>query len=133
MSARRVLTYGIFDRLSPSDAAFLRDAARLGGALIVGCATDRYCAEAGVRPALPYDRRRAQLLACRFVDRVIPMDSEAQTRTDIVNCDVDTLAMGADSAGLYDDLADVAAVRYLPRALPTPTAYATPRIVAVAV
>lgn len=112
---RKVLTYGRFDLFDQDHVRFLRDLSRLGNELIVGCATDDHARAQGRPCQMPYDARRAMLDHCRFVDHVIGLAAAAQIRTDIVNYNVATLAMGLEWRGQFDHLRDVAQVVYLPR------------------
>ncbi len=122
---RVVLSYGTFDQLTPTHVTHLAKLARLGREVIVGCATDTYCAAIGRRPAMPYAERRALLESCRYVSHVIAQNCASQMRTDIVNYNADMIAMGAEFTGLLEDLKDLTQVRYLsdrledaPRSLP---------------
>jgi len=112
---RVILTYGRFDLFHQGHVGFLRQASQLGGELIVGCATDDYAAALGQPCTMDYDARRALLESCRFVSRVIPHSNGDQKRTDIVNYNVCTLAMGMEHAGAMDDVQDIAQVLYLSR------------------
>jgi glycerol-3-phosphate cytidylyltransferase len=112
--ARIVLTYGIFDPLSPDHALFLQRARRLGTHLIVGCGTDAYCARRGTVTLQPFETRREALGACRHVSRVIARDRLDPQRTDIVNYDVAVLAMPSLWQGAFDHLHHLAQVVYLP-------------------
>lgn len=117
ISTRRrvVLSYGIFDQFSPADADRLRSLSHLGDEVIVGCATDAFCADMGLSPFMPYAARREILESCRFVARVIPQVCADQQRTDIVNYNVGVFVADADCAGQFDHLQDLAQVRYLPQ------------------
>lgn len=112
---RVVLTYGRFDLFHQGHVRFLRQLSLLGSELIVGCSTDALAARAGAPCQMPFAERRALLESCRFVDRVIAETSDDQKRTDIVNYNVCTLVMGAEHAGLLDNMQDIAQVLYLTR------------------
>lgn len=111
---RVVLTYGVFDRFCAQDARALLALRKLGHELIVGCATDRRCAELGVSPSQSFEQRRDMLIACRYVDHVITESSEHQKRTDIVNYNVGLLVMDNGGPDLMENLSDVVRVRRLP-------------------
>ncbi len=112
---RTVLTYGTFDLFHHGHVRLLQRLSQLGDELIVGCSTDEFNAVKGKRCVMPYGQRREILEACRFVARVIPEESWAQKRSDIVNYNVSIFAMGDDWAGHFDDLGDLTRVMYLPR------------------
>ena len=76
---RTILTYG--------------GLARMGSELVVGCQSEQFCQRAG-RPAhLGFAARRAVLERCRYVSRVIPLETWDQVRSDIVNYNVSVLAL----------------------------------------
>ncbi|WP_339766902.1 adenylyltransferase/cytidyltransferase family protein [uncultured Pseudosulfitobacter sp.] len=113
--ATTVLTYGTFDLFHHGHVRLLQRLSQLGDELIVGCSTDEFNAVKGKRCVMPYGQRREILEACRYVARVIPEESWAQKRSDIVNYNVSIFAMGDDWAGHFDDLGDLTRVMYLPR------------------
>lgn len=110
-----VLTYGTFDLFHHGHVRLLQRLSQLGDELIVGCSTDAFNAVKGKRCVMPYGQRREILEACRYVARVIPEDSWAQKRSDIVNYNVSIFAMGDDWVSHFDDLGDLTRVIYLPR------------------
>ena len=112
---RVILTYGRFDGFHQGHAQFLRKLAMQADELIVGCSTDAFAHSTNRPCAFPYIERRAVLESCRYVSRVIAEDSAAQKRTDIVNYNVCTVAVGEDETGLWDHLNDITQVLYLPR------------------
>ncbi|KIN60989.1 Glycerol-3-phosphate cytidylyltransferase [Sulfitobacter noctilucae] len=118
---RTLLTYGRFDLFHQEHIGFLRKLSTLGTELIVGCTTDALAEASGCPCDMPFAARRAVLENCRFVSRVIAENDPAQKRTDIVNYNVSTLAMGAEHRGALDDLSDIAQVLYVPRTSSRPT------------
>lgn len=112
---RLVLTYGRFDGFDQTHIEFLRLAARLGGELVVGCATDAYAAQTGQPCTQPFEVRRDLLEKCRYVARVIPETSAQQKRTDIVNYNAGLLVMGVADQGRFAHLEDITQIQYLPR------------------
>ena len=130
---RRVLTYGIFDGLDVAHVRLLKRLAAMGDRLIIGLATDAHCASLGHTPDLTYEARREILLACRYVDHVIPEDHQDQKRTDIVNYNISLFAMSDKWAGAFDDLNELAQVLYLPQSDITWAATATDSVRAQAV
>lgn len=112
---RVILTYGTFDLFHHGHVRLLQRLSALGSELIVGVSTDEFNAIKGKQCFMPYEQRRMILESCRYVSRVIPEENWDQKRTDIVNYNVSTFAMGDDWAGKFDDLSDLAEVLYLPR------------------
>lgn len=112
---RVVLTYGTFDALTPAHARFLSTARALGHLLIVGCRTAH--SSTLPQPLVPFADRVGMLEMCRYVDRIIPWQSNDQIRTDIVNYNATALAMGHEDSGCFDELQDIAQVHYLVRPL----------------
>ena len=53
---------------------FLRQARALGDHLTVGLATGRRAASFKRLPVLSYEERKTVILACRYVDEVVPID-----------------------------------------------------------
>lgn len=118
---RSLLTYGVFDAMDPADTATLRKLSFLGAEVIVGCATDEFCARHGLRSLHPFAERRRMLERNRYVSRVIAQDCWDQIRTDIVNYNVSALALPAPLRPGFEDLEDIAQVLYLPvSAMPVP-------------
>ncbi len=114
LSPRRVvLCYGTFDGFTPTQVKLLQTLASSGEELIIGCPTDAHCAQTGQTPAADFETRRSMLEHCRFVDRVIPQSSDAQTRTDIVNYNVSLLVLDSKDACLIPELSDLVQVRCL--------------------
>ncbi|MBQ0805238.1 adenylyltransferase/cytidyltransferase family protein [Sulfitobacter sp.] len=112
--SRSVLTYGCFDGFRAHHARLLADLSSLGTELIVGCATDAFCAQLGRDSAISFDQRRAVLESCRYVSRVIALDSWDQRRTDIVNYNISVLALRRGAPAHVDDLHDIVQVVRLP-------------------
>lgn len=114
-SSRVVLTYGTFDLFHIGHVRLLHRLRALGTSLVVGLSTDKFNAEKGKQSVIPYDARKEVLLACRYVDKVIPEDSWDQKADDIRREKASVFAMGDDWAGRFDELADLCEVVYLPR------------------
>ena len=108
-----ILTYGSFDLFCQNHVRLLRDLSGLCDALIVGCATDPYCMDEGTPCSVPYADRRAMLAHCRFVTRVIPFETPAQQRTDIVNYNVSALAVSNGWRGQVESLRDIVKVLFI--------------------
>lgn len=111
----RVITYGTFDLLHYGHINLLRRAKAMGDYLIVGLSTDDFNSLKSKKSHFNFAERRAMLEAIRFVDLVVPEDSWAQKRSDIVNLNVDVFVMGDDWKGKFDELSDLAKVIYLER------------------
>jgi D-beta-D-heptose 7-phosphate kinase/D-beta-D-heptose 1-phosphate adenosyltransferase len=92
-----VFTNGVFDLLHPGHIRYLRDARRLGDALIVGVNSDRSVrANKGPeRPITPAEERAEVLLALACVDAVAIFDEETPDAI-IKRIQPDVLVKGAD-------------------------------------
>lgn len=111
---RTVLTYGVFDVFGAYHVENLAKIRRHGDQLIVGCATDALCSQSNIRCQMSFDHRRRVLEACRTIDRVIPVSSWDQYRTDIVNTNTAVFAMPDHWDGLLGDLDDLVQVVFFP-------------------
>lgn len=114
-AARVVLTYGTFDLFHIGHVRLLQRLRALGTSLVVGLSTDEFNSEKGKKLVIPYEARKEVLLACRYVDKVIPEDSWAQKANDIQRENASVFAMGDDWAGRFDELGELCEVVYLPR------------------
>ncbi|MBQ8858282.1 MAG: glycerol-3-phosphate cytidylyltransferase [Clostridia bacterium] len=112
---KRVITYGTFDLLHYGHINLLRRAKQLGDYLIVGLSTDDFNRLKGKECYFSYEERKNLLESIRYVDLVIPETCWEQKRTDAALYQVDTLVMGDDWKGKFDDLAPLCEVVYLPR------------------
>lgn len=113
---KKVITYGTFDLLHYGHINLLKRAKEYGDYLIVALSTDEFNWEQKHKKCFfSYEKRKMLLEAIRYVDLVIPENSWAQKRSDIVEFRVDTFVMGDDWRGKFDDLADLCQVVYLPR------------------
>jgi glycerol-3-phosphate cytidylyltransferase len=101
---RTILTYGEFDGFHTGHADWLRQLARMGSDLVVGCQSEQFCQRAG-RPALE---------RCRYVSRVIPLETWDQVRSDIVNYNVSVLALPAHLPLPVSGLDEIVQVLRLP-------------------
>lgn len=113
---KRVITYGTFDLLHYGHINLLRRAKALGDYLIVALSTDEFnSTEKKKHCYFSYEQRKNLLEAIRYVDLVIPEESWAQKKTDVVKYDVDVFVMGDDWEGKFDFLKEQCEVVYLPR------------------
>lgn len=112
---KRVLTYGTFDLLHYGHIRLLKRAKALGNYLIVGLTTDEYNNLNNNKTFHDYEKRKDMLEALRYVDLVIPMNSNKQE--DIKDYKVDTIVMGEDYVGNdeYEALKEFCNVIYLDR------------------
>jgi rfaE bifunctional protein nucleotidyltransferase chain/domain len=92
-----VLTNGVFDLLHPGHVGYLRDARRLGDALIVGVNSDRSVrAIKGPERPVTTELERAELLtALDCVDAVVIFDEETPLAL-VTAIEPDVLVKGAD-------------------------------------
>jgi len=95
--AKVVFTNGVFDLLHPGHVRYLRDARRLGEALIVGVNSDRSVRtiKGPERPITPAEERAEVLLALESVDAVVIFDEETPDLI-IRRLQPDVLVKGAD-------------------------------------
>jgi len=92
-----VFTNGVFDLLHPGHVRYLRDARRLGDALIVGVNSDRSvrAIKGPERPITPAEERAEVLLALESVDAVAIFDEQTPDAI-IRRVQPDVLVKGAD-------------------------------------
>ena len=92
-----VFTNGVFDLLHPGHVRYLRDARRLGDALIVGVNSDRSvrAIKGPERPITPAEERAEVLLALECVDVVAIFDEQTPDAI-IRRVQPDVLVKGAD-------------------------------------
>ena len=112
---KRVITYGTFDLLHYGHINLLRRAKEFGDYLIVALSTDEFNLIKGKTSYFNYHKRKMLLESIRYVDLVIEENSWDQKREDIRLYHVDTLVMGDDWKGRFDDLMDIVEVKYLSR------------------
>lgn len=124
-----VYTGGTFDLFHVGHLELLAECRKLAGTgrVIVALNTDEFVEEfKGRRPTIPYEQRKAVLLACRDVDAVVRNVGGPDSRPSIEVCDPDIIAIGDDwlgrdylgQLGLTEDwLAEhgIAPIVYVPR------------------
>jgi glycerol-3-phosphate cytidylyltransferase len=111
----RAITYGTFDLFHFGHLQLLRRIADLATEVVVAVATDEFNALKGKRAVIPFRQRVEIVGSLRMVDHVISEHTWEQKRDDITTNGIDLLVMGDDWEGRFDDLAEICAVRYLPR------------------
>ncbi len=112
---KRIITYGTFDLLHYGHINLLRRAKECGDYLIVALSTDEFNKLKGKKSFFDYNKRKILLEAIRYVDLVIEENSWDQKRDDVKLYKIDTLVMGDDWKGKFDNLKDIVEVKYLPR------------------
>jgi glycerol-3-phosphate cytidylyltransferase len=93
-----VYTGGTFDLLHSGHTKFLQRCAELGP-VVVSLNTDEFIEEyKGKPPVISYSDREAVLLACRYVDKVIPNTGGTDSKPSIEEVWPDIIAIGTDWA-----------------------------------
>lgn len=92
-------TGGTFDLLHAGHTSFLKRCAEISEYVVVSLNTDEFIEEyKGKPPVLSYADRRNVLLACRYVDEVIPNSGGPDSRISIEAVMPDIIAIGSDWA-----------------------------------
>lgn len=112
---KRILTYGTFDLMHYGHIRILKRAKEAGDYLVVAVSTDEFNALKGKKAYHNYETRKKMLEAIRYVDLVIPENDWDQKRKDIEEYKIDTLIMGDDWEGKFDEVEDICEVKYLKR------------------
>jgi glycerol-3-phosphate cytidylyltransferase len=113
--ARAVITYGTFDLFHVGHYNLLQAARKLGDYLIVGVSTDEFNIVKGKVAFQQFDCRAAQVIACPFVDTIVPEHNWDQKIRDIQAFNASVFVIGSDWEGHFDELDDYVEVVYLPR------------------
>jgi len=93
-----VYTGGTFDLFHAGHTRFLQRCAELGP-VVVSLNTDEFIEEyKGKPPVISYADREAVLLACRYVDKVIPNTGGTDSKPSIEEVWPDIIAIGTDWA-----------------------------------
>lgn len=112
----RIVTFGTFDLFHIGHLNILRRARELGDCLVVGVSSDELTwKKKGRLPVFPLAERLALVAATRFVDDVFVEESLELKGHYLTLHRADTLVMGDDWAGKFDDLSSLCRVVYLPR------------------
>lgn len=93
-----VYTGGTFDLFHAGHVRFLQRCAEFGN-VVVSLNTDEFIEEyKGKSPVLSYADRREVLMACRYVERVVPNLGGADSKPAILAVDPDMVVIGSDWA-----------------------------------
>ena len=112
---KTIITYGTFDMFHIGHLRLLQRAKELGDTLIVAVSTDEFNALKGKKTLIGYEQRAEIVANIKGVDLVIPETDWEQKTEDIQKYHVDTLVMGDDWRGKFDDLKSLCEVVYLER------------------
>lgn len=94
-----VYSGGTFDLMHAGHSNFLRRCAELGDRVVIALNTDEFIEEyKGKPPVISYADRRDVLLACRYVDEVIPNIGGPDSRITIETVMPDLIVIGSDWA-----------------------------------
>ncbi|EAR21153.1 adenylyltransferase/cytidyltransferase family protein [Nitrococcus mobilis] len=110
-----VITYGTFDLFHIGHLRLFERAKEYGDKLIVAVSTDEFNSVKGKKVLIPYEQRAEIVKSIRCVDIVIPEMSWEQKVEDVNKHHVDTLIMGKDWEGQFDELKRFCEVVYLDR------------------
>lgn len=112
---KTVITYGTFDMFHIGHLRLIQRMQQFGDQIIVAVSTDSFNALKGKKCVIPFEHRAEIIRNIKGVDLVIEENSWAQKIDDIKNYNVQTLIMGDDWTGEFDDLKELCNVEYLPR------------------
>jgi glycerol-3-phosphate cytidylyltransferase len=113
---KTVITFGTFDVFHVGHVNILQRAAALGDTLIVGISTDELnYSKKGRRPIYKQSDRMKIVNGLRYVNLCFYEESLELKRDYIQRYNGDTLVMGDDWRGKFDEFGDVCEVVYLDR------------------
>ncbi|CAM7347059.1 adenylyltransferase/cytidyltransferase family protein [Citrobacter sedlakii] len=114
--SKNIITFGTFDVFHVGHLNILRRAKSLGGRLVVGVSSDALnYRKKGRYPIYNEQVRLAIVAGIKYVDDVFIEDSLELKSRYIQQHAADTLVMGNDWQGKFDELASLVEVIYLPR------------------
>ena len=99
---RQILAYvgATFDMFHAGHVNFLRQCSKIADKIIVSLNTDEFIKEyKGEEPVMTYEERKEVLLACQYVDEVIPNTGGADSKPAILKANPNIIAIGTDWAG----------------------------------
>ena len=112
----RIITFGTFDLFHIGHLQIIKRAKALGDYLIVGVSTDALNFSKKQRNPICSQQHRMEIIKeLKCVDEVFFEDSLELKRQYILEKCADTLVMGDDWQGKFDQFNDVCRVVYLPR------------------
>lgn len=109
-SSKVVLTYGTFDLLHHGHNNIFKKSKELGDILIVAVSTDEFNNLKGKNSMEDFSTRLANVKNNPYVDYVIPEISWDQKSRDVIKFNVNTLTMGSDWDGKFDELEELGIV-----------------------
>lgn len=112
---KKIITYGTFDTFHFGHLELLRRAAALGDHLTVALSSDNFNKIKNKTSKFNYQKRKLWLQQIKCVDKVIREESWNQKKLDILKYEIDTLVMGSDWKGKFDELSSICEVVYLER------------------
>lgn len=96
---KKVYTGGTFDLFHRGHANFLRQCKEIGDYLVVSLNTDEFIYRyKGQYPVMSYEDRKEVLLACRYVDEVIPNSNGEDSKPAILSVKPKFVIIGSDWA-----------------------------------
>ncbi|MAD89324.1 MAG: glycerol-3-phosphate cytidylyltransferase [Pseudoalteromonas sp.] len=113
---KRIITFGTYDVFHVGHVNLLQRAAALGDQLIVGVSTDALNYSKKQRyPVYNQNDRMKIINSLRYVNLCFEEESLEKKRDYILQYNADTLVMGDDWKGKFDEFKDICEVVYLER------------------
>jgi glycerol-3-phosphate cytidylyltransferase len=113
---KRIITFGTYDVFHVGHVNLLQRAAALGDQLIVGVSTDALNYSKKQRyPVYNQNDRMKIINSLRYVNLCFEEESLEKKRDYILQYNADTLVMGDDWKGKFDEFKDICEVIYLER------------------
>ena len=113
---KRIITFGTFDLFHIGHLNILKRAKEQGDHLIVGVSSDELnYSKKHIYPVYPLEHRMEIVKSIRYVDNVFVEESLEKKRGYILAHKADTLVMGDDWRGKFDEFKDICEVAYLDR------------------
>jgi len=112
---KKIITYGTFDTFHFGHLELLMRAADLGDHLTVALSSDNFNKIKNKTSKFNYQKRKLWLQQIKCVDKIISEESWDQKKLDILKYEIDTLVMGSDWKGKFDELSSICKVVYLER------------------
>jgi len=113
---KRIITFGTYDVFHVGHVNLLQRAAALGDQLIVGVSTDALNYSKKQRyPVYNQNDRMKIINSLRYVNLCFEEESLEKKRDYILQYNADTLVMGDDWKGKFDEFKDICDVIYLER------------------